>query len=99
MKFQSNQFSFSKVIESSSWFGDIYSTLPVCKMKNETSFEIRAYIKGCLGLNASVSQIHVVNSVKVSFQWHKNLKVVVVVLLFYIMHGKHLRSYRDGQLT
>ena len=24
--------------------------------------------------------------------------VVVVVLLFYV-HGKHLRSYRDGQLT
>ena len=26
------------------------------------------------------------------------LKVVVVVLLFYV-HGKHLRSCRDGQLT
>ena len=24
--------------------------------------------------------------------------VVVVALLFYV-HGKHLRSYRDGQLT
>ena len=49
---------FDPYIESSSWFGDIYSTLTVCKMKNETSFEIRAYIKGCLGLNASVSQIY-----------------------------------------
>ena len=27
-----------------------------------------------------------------------NLVVVVVVLLFYL-HGKHLRSCRDGQLT
>ena len=35
--------------------------------------------------------------------WTKNnnncsLVVVVVVLLFYV-HGKHLRSCRDGQLT
>ena len=30
---------------------------------------------------------------------HKlNFSVVVVVLLFYV-HGKHLRSCRDGQLT
>ena len=27
-----------------------------------------------------------------------NRVVVVVALLFYV-HGKHLRSYRDGQLT
>ena len=27
-----------------------------------------------------------------------NLSNIVVVLLFYV-HGKHLRSYRDGQLT
>ena len=26
------------------------------------------------------------------------LRIVVVVLLFYV-HGKHLRSCRDGQLT
>ena len=25
--------------------------------------------------------------------------VVLVVLLFFYVHGKHLRSYRDGQLT
>ena len=28
----------------------------------------------------------------------ENNKVLVVVLLFYV-HGKHLRSCRDGQLT
>ena len=27
-----------------------------------------------------------------------NLSNIVVVVLFYV-HGKHLRSYRDGQLT
>ena len=32
--------------------------LVVFKMKNKTSFEIRAYIKGCVGLNVSVSQIY-----------------------------------------
>ena len=30
--------------------------------------------------------------------WKNLLYIVVVVLLFYV-HGKHLRSYRDGQLT
>ena len=29
---------------------------------------------------------------------HKFMKLDVVVLLFYV-HGKHLRSCRDGQLT
>ena len=31
-------------------------------------------------------------------KYAKKILVVVVVLLFYI-HGKHLRSCRDGQLT
>ena len=31
-------------------------------------------------------------------QQHKPIVVVVVALLFYV-HGKHLRSCRDGQLT
>ena len=30
--------------------------------------------------------------------FHKGITVVFVVLLFYV-HGKHLRSCRDGQLT
>ena len=51
IKFQSNPFSLSKVIHSG-------LTIRVCKMKNETSFEIRAYIKGRVGLNVTVSQIH-----------------------------------------
>ena len=34
MKFQSNPFSLSKVIESSSCFGHIHSTRTVCKIKN-----------------------------------------------------------------
>ena len=58
MKFWSNLFSLSKITESSSWFSHKHSTLTVCKMKNETSFEIRAYIKGCVGLNVSVSQVY-----------------------------------------
>ena len=32
------------------------------------------------------------------FKINYNVVVVVVVLLFYV-HGKHLRSCRDGQLT
>lgn len=48
MKFRSNPFSFAKVIKSSCWFGHIHSTLTLCNMENETSFEIRVYIKGCL---------------------------------------------------
>ena len=34
------------------------------------------------------------------FLWRSTgvCRVVVVVLLVYV-HGKHLRSYRDGQLT
>ena len=55
MKFRYNLFTLS--IESSSWFGHILSTLTVYKMENETSFEIRAYIKRCSGLNISVSEI------------------------------------------
>ena len=39
MKFRSNPFSLSKVIESSSWFSHIHSILTVCKMKNKTSFK------------------------------------------------------------
>ena len=39
MKFRSNLFSLSKVIESSSWFSHIHSTLTVRKMKNKTSFK------------------------------------------------------------
>ena len=29
----------------------------------------------------------------------KNMKVVVVVVVLFYVHGKHLRSCRDGQLT
>ena len=39
MKFRFNPFSLSKVIESSSWFSYIHSTVTVCKMKNKTSFK------------------------------------------------------------
>ena len=42
MKFWSDLFCLSKVIESSSWFVIYTQTFFVCKMKNETSFEIRA---------------------------------------------------------
>ena len=37
-------------------------------------------------------------NVKVSFGSQSKVVLVVVVLLFYV-HGKHLRSCRDGQLT
>ena len=83
MKFQSNPFSLSKVIESLGWFSHIHSTLTVCKMKNKTSFEIRAYIKGHAGLNVSVSQIYSelcqihrtsVVSKRSIFRWHKKFK-------------------------
>ena len=37
-------------------------------------------------------------SVDVKQQNNNNIDVIVVVLLFYV-HGKHLRSCRDGQLT
>ena len=30
---------------------------------------------------------------------HKGLDIVVVVALLFYVHGKHLRSCRDGQLT
>ena len=30
---------------------------------------------------------------------NRNLGVVVVVVLLFYVHGKHLRSCRDGQLT
>ena len=33
-----------------------------------------------------------------SFSFNVVVVVVIVVLLFYV-HGKHLRSCRDGQLT
>ena len=33
-----------------------------------------------------------------SSDWRPPYHFVVVALLFYV-HGKHLRSYRDGQLT
>ena len=83
MKFRSNLFSLSKVIESSSWFSHIHSTLTVCKMKNKTSFEIRAYHKGRIGLTVSVSQIYSelcqihgtsVVSKRSIFRWHKKFK-------------------------
>ena len=35
---------------------------------------------------------------KVQIKKMESVVVVVVVLLFYV-HGKHLRSCRDGQLT
>ena len=48
---------------------------------------------------------HIVSSViglwhnlKAGMEWKKSWSVVVVALLFYV-HGKHLRSCRDGQLT
>ena len=53
MTFRSNPFSLSKVIENSSWLSQIQSTLTLCKMKNETSFEIKAYLK-----DVSVAQIY-----------------------------------------
>ena len=58
MKFRSNPFSLSKVNESSSRFGHIHSTVTVCKMKNETSFKIKTFLKGRVRLNVSVSQIY-----------------------------------------
>ena len=85
MKFRSNLFSLSKVIESLSCFSHIHSTLTVCKMKRKTSFEIRAYIKDHIDPNVSVSQIYAelcqiketsVVSKRSIFRWHKNLKVV-----------------------
>ena len=40
-------------------------------------------------LQTSLSQIH----------GYKRVKIVVVVLLLFYVHGKHLTSCRDGQLT
>ena len=42
---------------------------------------------------ATVERISVCNTIE-----KLTSKIVVVVLLFYV-HGKHLRSCRDGQLT
>ena len=60
-----------------------WQALPVFKMKNKTSFESRAYIKGRVGLNVSVSQIYSelcqihwtsVVSKRSVFRWHKYFK-------------------------
>ena len=47
MKFRSKPFSLPNVIASSSWFGHKHSTVTVYKMKNKTSFEIRARLSEC----------------------------------------------------
>ena len=41
---------------------------------------------------------HIMQTCNVSRLSIKHKRIVVVVLLFYV-HGKHLRSCRDGQLT
>ena len=61
MKFLPNPIRsvLKKITESSSWLSHIHTTLTASKIQTETSFEIRAYIKGCVGLNVSVSQIYI----------------------------------------
>ena len=50
-------------------------------------------------LTTPVSTMHFLIKIKLILKAIKsNLKGHVVVLLFYV-HGKHLRSCRDGQLT
>ena len=34
-----------------------------------------------------------------SYAVHRKVLIVVVVVLLFYVHGKHLRSCRDGQLT
>ena len=47
-------------------------------------------------INAVINSIHLLwQSIAVSF----NINVVVVVALLFYVHGKHLRTCRDGQLT
>ena len=42
--------------------------------------------------------LYVCHAIIVRVHVHIYARVVVVVLLFYV-HGKHLKSCRDGQLT
>ena len=60
----------------------------------ELSDSIPSYLNGGQVYTAT----HVALYVSCNIMSCVNVVVVVVVLLFYV-HGKHLRSCRDGQLT
>ena len=60
-----------------------------------TFFDIRGYFETSV---FEVARVGVYSDCDLSHLSFKQKVVVVVVLLFYV-HGKHLRSCRDGQLT
>ena len=63
----------------------IYLNLKPSWNKDEDSKGVRYYISGASG-----------NSV---IDWVPWVQLVVVVVLLFYVHGKHLRSCRDGHLT
>ena len=54
--------------------------------------------EGESSLSISGIELIMICSIKTNYAAQLNSQVVVVKLLFYV-HGKHLRSCRDGQLT